>query len=156
MGKHTVDFDDYEERDATGYDGDEPKKGIYNGSLVTVKDHTSGAGNEGFEWVFEITEGDFSGWRGWVYSNNDSSKWKTQQIVKAITGGKTDKFVLDTEDNGKKTVKKAKPVRLRVINEKYEDERKGRIRVVLPSDDAAASSKKGKTKNEDEDDPFAD
>lgn len=151
MAKHKIDFDDYESREDTGYDGDEPKKGIYDGALITVKDHESAAGNEGFEWVFEITDGDFSGWRGWVYSNNDSSKWKTQQIIKAITGGKTDDFLLDTDDGGKKTVKKAKPVRLRIVNEKYEDERKGRIRVVLPGE---AST--GKGKKADKDDPFDD
>lgn len=152
MAKHKVDFDDYEERTG-GYDGEEPKKGIYNGELISVDDHESNAGNEGFEWVFEIKEGEFSGWRGWVYSNMDSSKWKTQQITLAISGGSKTGMTIDTDDKGAKTVKKAQPVRLRIVNEKYEDERKGRIRVVLPSEDAKPAKGKKKASS---DDPFGD
>lgn len=157
MGKYDVDFDDYEEKEGSGYDGDEPKKGIYDGKLVSLREHESSGGNEGLEWVFEITEEPYAGWRGWSYSNMDSAKWKTQQYVKAIQGGEEKKMALKPAEAGgdgsaSQTVKKAKPVRLRIVNEKYEDERKARIRMVLPTEGKGKS--KGKSKNSFEDSPF--
>lgn len=135
-----IDFDDYDESKASaGYNGDEPKKGIYDGKLVSFKEHTSSSGNEGLEWIFEITEGDFAGWRGWVYSNMDQAKWKTQQIATAINAGSKKKVKLvpagkDEDGRESKTVKKASAVRLVVRTEKYEGEMRGRIRTILPAD----------------------
>lgn len=146
--KYEVGFDDYEEREGSGYDGDEPKKGTYEGALVSLKEHTSAAGNEGLEWQFEITEEPYVGWRGWSYSNMDTAKWKTQQFTTAIAGGSKEKFVLqpaaDGEDGRESaTVKKAKPVRLVIRREKNpDDESVGRIRQVLPSEAAKAKKKK--------------
>lgn len=157
MGKYDVDTSDYDEsKDSGGYDGDEPRKGIYDGKLVSLKEHTSGGGNEGLEWIFEITEEPYAGWRGWTYSNMDSAKWKTEQMVHAIQGGKKGKMALkpaDEDGDGKTsgTVKKAKPVRIRIVSEKYEDEKKARIRTVLPME----SKTKSKNGSED-DDPFGD
>lgn len=145
MAKHKISFDDYEEREDRGYDGDEPKKGLYDARLVSVDDHESQSGNEGFQWVFEITDGEYKGWRGWTYSNTDSTMWKTQQIVKAISGQAKD-FTLDTEDHGAKTVKKSKALRMRLITEKYEGEPKARIRTLLPAE----------TSKDSDDDPFDD
>lgn len=161
MGKYDVDFDDYEERTG-GYDGEEPKKGIYPGRLVSLNEHTSGAGNESLQWVYEITEGDYKGWRGWVYSNMDSAKWKTQEMVVAISGGAKKAVSLKPgaagdreEGQNNATVKKAKPVRLRIISEMYEGEPKGRIRNVLPADASTGSSEDGeKKKKKKGDDPF--
>lgn len=150
-----VDFDDYEERESVGYNGPEPKKGIYDGRLVSFREHTSGAGNEGLEWVFEITEGEYAGWRGWVYSNMDRAKWKTQQIAKAIQGGSEKKVKLLPADEeadreeatvNNKTVKKASPVRLVIRQEKYEGEPRGRISTILPEEGSNDSG-------EDEDGP---
>jgi hypothetical protein len=154
-GKHEVDFDDYEEKEGSGYDGDQPLKGTFDGTLISLKEHTSGEGNEGYEWVFEITEEPFAGWRGWVYSNMDSSKWKTQQIVKAIQGGSETKMVLDPTDEGtdSKTVKKAKAVRLRMRKEKYEGEDRGKIARVMTSEGGGKKKKKGK-KDKKSEDPF--
>jgi hypothetical protein len=166
MGKYDVDFDDYEESTG-GYDGEEPKKGIYSGKLVQLNEHTSGEGNESLRWVFEITEGDYAGWRGYVYSNMTTAKWKTQEMTLAIAGGKKAKMSLKPGAEGKAdegresaTVKKAKPIRIRVINEMYEEERKARIRNILPakadksSKDAGdePDGKKGNKKKKDE--PF--
>lgn len=135
-----VDFDDYEERDSVGYNGEEPKRGIYDGKLVSFKEHTSSAGNEGLEFIFEITEGEYAGWRGWVYGNMDSAKWKIQQIATAINSGSKKKVKLipageDEDGRESKTVKKASPVRLVIRTEKYEGEPRGRIRTILPMDD---------------------
>ena len=132
-----VDFDDYEERDSTGYNGDEPKRGIYDGKLVSFKEHTSSAGNEGLEFIFEITSGEYAGWRGWVYGNMESAKWKVQQIATAINSGSKKKVKLlpageDEDGRESKTVKKASPVRLVIRTEKYEGEARGRIRTILP------------------------
>lgn len=156
MGKYDVDFDDYEEKSG-GYDGPTPPKGNYDGVLVSLREHTSGAGNETLEWIFEITEGDFKGWRGWYYSDMGNSKWKTQQITKAIQGGEEKKMSLDPVSEGgdgttSKTVKKANPVRLRLINETYEEERRAKIRAVMPSE--AGAAKKEKKKKKKGDDPF--
>lgn len=138
-----IDFDDYdEERASAGYNGEEPKKGLYDGRLISFKEHTSSSGNEGLEFIFEITKGEFKGWRGWVYGNVESAKWKVQQIATAINAGskKTVKLLPAAEDEdgtASKTVKKAKPVRLVVRQETYEGEKRGRIRTILPmeSDD---------------------
>ena len=156
-GKYDIDFDDYEEKEGTGYDGEVPKKGTYDGVLVSFREHVSSNGNEGFEWVFEVTEEPYAGWRGWVYSNMDSTKWRTQQIVKAIQGGAEEKMSLAPAPAGEdgtesKTVKKATPVRLRLGRETYEDEPRARIRTIMPNE--AKASKKKKKKDKDGDDPF--
>lgn len=152
--KHVVDFDDYEEKEGSGYDGEQPLKGTFDGMLVSLKEHTSGEGNEGYEWIFEITEEPYAGWRGWVYSNMDSAKWKTQQIVKAINGGAETKTVLDPTEDGtdSKTVKKAKAVRLRMRKEKYDGEDRAKIARVMVNESGGSTKKKGK--KEKSDDPF--
>lgn len=163
MGKYDVDFDDYEDKSGAGYDGEVPKKGNYPGKLVSLKEHTSGAGNEGLEWIFEITEGDYAGWRGWYYSDMENSKWKTQQIVKAINGGDEKKTSLDPSPTGKdgsdnKTVKKALPVRMRLTREMYDDgsgekEPRAKIRAIMPDEDVS-EKKASKKKKKKGDDPF--
>src|SRR3954454_20581882 len=139
MGKWDVDFDDYEDKSGAGYDGEVPKKGTYDAELVSLKEHTSGQGNEGLEWIFEIVEGEYAGWRGWVYSNMDTAKWKTQQITKAIQGGEEKPIKLapapeDGDGTTSKTIKKAKRVRIRTAQETYDDEKRAKIRVVMPAD----------------------
>lgn len=154
MGKYDVDFDDYEEKEG-GYDGPVPKRGTYPARLVSCKEHTSS--DTAIEWIFEITEGDFKGWRGWLYSDMENAKWKTQQIVKALNGGKESKFTVDPVENSEdgtksKTVKKAMPVKIRTRMEKYEEEDRAKIRTVMPDGDAA--EKKSSKKKKKGDDPF--
>lgn len=147
MTKYEVDFDDFEDR--AGYSGDQPKPGVYPADLVSFKGHTSAGGNEGFEWIFEVNGGPYQGWRGWVYSNLDAAKWKTQQILKAIQGGTEKKAVLDTSEKGAaRLVKVAKPVKVRTVMEQYQEENRAKIRVVM-ADDGPKS--KGRTEEDDSD-----
>lgn len=152
--KYDVGFDDYEEREGSGYDGDEPKKGTYEGKLVSLREHTTS--DTALEWQFEITEEPYVGWRGWTYSDMENAKWKTQQYVKAITGGKEENFSLKPVEAGgtgseSATVAKAKPVLIRIRREMYDDEPKARIQRIMPME--GATEKKGKKKKKDED-PF--
>lgn len=154
MGKWDVGFDDYEEREG-GYAGETPKRGTYDGVLVALAEHTSGEGNEGLEWIFEITDGEYKGWRGWTYSNMDSTKWRTQDIVFAISGGKKEGLKLDPAEEKKdgpksKTVKKAMPVRLHLVTEMYDDEKKAKIKTVLPNLKASEAKKDKKKKSSDD------
>jgi hypothetical protein len=160
MGKWDVDFDEYEEKSGSGYEGEVPKKGTYTADLVKLAEHTSS--DDALVWVFEITEGDYKGWRGWVYSNMSTAKWKTQQIVKAISGGQEKPLKLEpaekeAEGEKSKTVKKAKSVRIRLTTETYEDEKRAKIRTVMPLEksggSAGESKEKGKKKKKG-DDPF--
>lgn len=150
-------YDPEEERAGGGYDGDEPKKGVYEGELVTFNEHTSGEGNEGLRWGFRITEEPYQGWFSYVYSNLEGAEWKTKQIVHAISGidDRDVKLVPapEGEDGAESpTVQKARPVKLQVRREKSQsgdDEWYGRIRTVLPG----SGKKKGKKKSK-SDDPF--
>lgn len=151
MTKHKVDMGSYDEsKTGGGYGGAEPTRGIYKAALVSVADHESKQGNEGLEWKFEIKDGEFAGWRGYVYSDLGNSLWKTQQIVHSITGNADKDVTLDTDDDGAKMAKKAKPVMIRVVQEKYEGEPRAKIRVVMPLVDPAGAEDEG-----DESDPFA-
>jgi hypothetical protein len=144
--KWDVDFDDYEEREGGFYAGEEPKKGLYEGKLVVLEEHTTS--DDALHFVFEITEEPYAGWRGHLYSNMSSAKWKTQQIAKAIQGGEERKIVLDP-DKSDRVIAKAKPVMLLIRQEKYQDEMRGRIARVMATE---ATSVKGKKKSEPWDD----
>lgn len=144
MGKWDVDFDDYEEK--SGYLGEQPTPGLYEGKLVVFEEHSTS--DTALHWVFEITEDcDFKGWQGHTYSDLANAKWKTQQIAKAIQGGAEKKIALDPSKS-EKIIKAAKPVLMRVKNEKYEGETKGRLHLVLPLEKKA----KGKEPWDDDDD----
>lgn len=146
-GKWDVGFDGYEER--AGYNGPEPKPGIYEAKLHSLEEHDSQNSETSLHWIFEITEdGEYAGWRGHAYTNldEDSALWKTQQYVKAIQGGSETPMNLDPSKH-EAIVKKATPVLIRTKFEKYEGEDKARIRVVLPVEDGdAAPASKGKGK----------
>jgi len=147
MAKHKISMSDYDDsKDTGGYTGEEPRRGVYEGKMIHVKDHTSANGNDGFEWCFEITKGEFKGWRGYTYSNLETAMWKTRQIINAIFGKKD--VTLDTDEDGAKMVKKARPVSLRIKSEMYEGEKKGRLNAVLPLVDADDDD------DDDDDDPF--
>lgn len=152
MGAFKRDYGDVERREAgEGYSGDVPKPGIYEATLVSCKEHVSGAGNEGVEWVFQITEEPYSGWRGWVYTNDNTAAWKEVQILEAVgilTPGKDD---LNTTHE--KIVAKAKPCRVKVKNETYEGDKKGKITVILPP--KAEGKSKASIDGDDPDDPFS-
>jgi hypothetical protein len=152
VGSFKRNYGDVERREAgEGYAGDPPKPGIYEARLVSCKEHLSTAGNEGTEWVFEVTEEPYAGWRGWVYTNDSTAAWKEVQILEAVgilAPGKDD---LNTTHE--KILAKAKPCRVKVKNETYEGEKKGKVTVILPP--KADSKAKGSDDDDDsDDDPF--
>jgi hypothetical protein len=142
-----VDFDDYEEGYEV-YDGDAPPTGFHTFELVSYDQHTSQAGNEGLKWVFRLTEEPWEGWTRTVYSNLDpqSTKWKTQEIVKAIQGGKEAALKLGFSDAAKAALlKKAKPVRARVQWRKdsdREDENDLEIGRIIVLDEAKMAARR--------------
>lgn len=151
MGKFKKNYDNVERKEAgEGYSGDVPKPGIYNLALVSCKEHTSGAGNEGTEWVFEITDEPYAGWRGWVYSNDEGAAWKELQILEAI--GILKPGETEVNSTHEQILKKASNCRGRIKNETYEDEKKGKITTLLPQKDGEGGSKKKDKKKKD--DPF--
>ena len=118
MGKLIVDFDDYTPQQYDEYDGDEPRPGWYTFELQKVAWY--GEDQETIRWIFVIADGPYAGWAGFVYSNMDTTKWKTQETVRALQGGKESKVALDL-DNDKAVaafIKKAKRVRGKVENQK--------------------------------------
>jgi hypothetical protein len=142
------------------YSGDVPKPGIYDFYLKKVDDHEGGdaAGNK-LVWMFECTQEPYSGWAGWVYTNDDSTAWKEVQIFEALglLGPDDDSVDLTHEQ----IVAKAGPVRCKLINETYEDEKRAKIRTVLPPRDGQSkpssngkAASKGKKKKKDGDTPF--
>ena len=155
MGKFKRDYGEVERREFEGYDGEAPTPGIYDAKLVSSKEHTSSAGNEGTEWIFEITgkdgdESPFTGWRGYVYTNDNSAAWKEVQILEAVKILAPGKDSVSTTHE--KIVEKAKPCRIKVSNETYEGERKGKIKTILPAKEASTKAKSRKAADDDDDD----
>lgn len=159
MSKHEIDFDDYEEKGG-GYTGKTPKNGVYDAKVSTLEWRDS---KEDWAWTFDITDGPFTGWRGWVYTNETTSRWKLQQVLKAIQGGDEKAMTLDDSEKGcAATVRKAGPVRIQLRGEEYNDEQKAKIVRVLADDgesktpDSDGEDKKKKKKKKDKgggDDP---
>lgn len=85
-----INLDDAEVRDT--YDGDDPRPGFYTFELVAIAEHTSQAGNDGFRWTFVLRDDPlYDGWTRNVHSNldPDSTKWKTEELLLALKGGKS-------------------------------------------------------------------
>lgn len=117
-----IDFDDYEGDKFETYDGDDPPKGFYTFELVNYGEHESAAGNWGIRWVFRLVDEPYTGWTRMVYSNLDTTKWKTQELVKALMGGSEEKVKLSFSDKGKELfLKKVKLVRGKVQLRKDSD-----------------------------------
>lgn len=155
----------YQEVDRTrkageGYSGEVPKPGIYDAELVAADDHTSAGGNEGSEWIFRLTTEPYEGWQGWVYANDNTAAWKEVQILEAVGVLVPGKEMIET--TYEKIVAKAGPCRVRVRNETYEDEKRGKITTILPPKDGETSSgeaptggsKKKKKKSGSDESPF--
>lgn len=156
MGKFKRNYSDVDRsKGYTEYAGDPPKPGIYDGRLDKVSDHTSSEGNEGTEWIFQITEEPYEGWSGWVYTNGDGAAWKELQVLEAL--GIIEPGEDDVNTTHEKILKAAQPVRLKVVTEKYEGENRPKLRTVLAMPDGkgkgskAKKGKKGKVKS---DSPF--
>lgn len=127
--KTTIDFDDYEGQQYDEYQGDDPKPGWYTFELQRVG-YTDDS-EESLRWIFVIADGPYQGWAGFVFANFDTTKWKNQETLRAVQGGKEQKVSLDWS-NEKATaafVRKAKRVRGKV--ESYANKETGDIRLSL-------------------------
>jgi hypothetical protein len=137
------DYSDVPEREGGDiYDGPAPTPGLYQGKLSSVGQHTTT--EDSVVWTFDITEGKYAGWRGWVYTNSSAAKWKQQDILVALglmeKGGSCS---LSYEE----ILRKGGAVRLRVVAEPYNGETTAKIKTVLaPPEDAD-------TDDSDDDDP---
>ena len=149
-------YSDVDRSNEGGYSGDVPKPGIYDFKLHSVEEHTGGsAEGEKSVWVFECTEAPYAGWRGYVYTNDTSTAWKEAQILEAL--GILGKDSDEVDETYESIMKKAGPVRGRVKNETYEEEKRGRITTIMaPPDGAqpASASKEKKGKKKKGDSPF--
>lgn len=155
MGKFKHDGSSVDTSKSGGYDGEQPKPGIYPAKLVTCEEHTANSGTEGTHWVFELTEdaGPYEGWRGHVYTNDEGALWKQDQILVALGLQKPGGSYEGTHEG---IVKKAGPVRVKTNLETYEEEKRAKIRTVLAPEGgakAAKAEKAGKKKKKDEE-PF--
>lgn len=118
-----------------GYDGPPPPRGLYPAKLTSVGAHTTS--DTSIVWTFDITSGKYAGWRGWVYSDMDNSKWKTQNILVALG-------VIEPEGEINKTyeqiMKEAEDCRIQIITEDYQDELRPKVKNVLTASATTADS----------------
>lgn len=144
-------FNDTEYKESGGgYDGPDPATGLYPAKLTSVGRHENGSDETSMVWTFDITEGKYAGWRGWVYSDMANSKWKTQNILVALG-------VIEPNEEINKTyeqiMKEAQPCRIRTMSETYEGEARAKIRAFMKASEATASDDE---EDEEEDEDFQD
>ena len=153
MGKVKRSYKDVDRSEREQYSGEVPKPGIYDFHLKSVEDHTGGdAGGNKLVWMFVCDQEPYEGFAAWVYTNDDSTAWKEVQIFEALGLMSKDDDSVDLTHE--QIVAKAGPVRCKIINETYEDEKRGKIKTVLPPRDgqekpkgsgkASKAGKKGK------------
>lgn len=163
-GKITIPMSGYDPSKDAGYAGDPPRRGVYTFKLTDVGFHESSAGNNSIKWRFRIEDASspYNGWPyGEQYTNLESTLWKTQQILFALTG-KTEDADLDLSDSAageksrKKFIEAARLVRGQVTIEKGDEEYEDRARMgkVMPLDELAAKrlAKAATEEPDDEDD----
>lgn len=116
MGKVTIDFDDYEGSQYEEYQGDDPTPGWYTFELKKVG--YTDESEDSLRWIFEIADGPYAGWPGFVFANFGTTKWKNQETLRAVQGGKETKLSLDfaNEKQVAAFIRKAKRVRGKVEN----------------------------------------
>src|ERR1700754_110159 len=116
MAKTVIDFDDYEGDKYDDYTGDDPRPGWYTFELTKVAWY--GEDQESLRWIFVIADGPFAGWPGFVYGNFDSTKWKNQEVARAIQGGAEKPLAVDFDNERAVAalIKKAHRVRGKVAN----------------------------------------
>lgn len=142
------------------YNGDEPKPGIYDFHLKSVKEHTGGdSDGEKLVWMFVCDSEPYVGWAGWTYTNDSTAAWKEVQIFEAL--GLLAEGETEVDLTHEQIVAKGGPVRIKLGNEKYEGENKARIRTVMPPREgqekpssAGGKGKKGKGKKGKDSNPF--
>jgi len=146
MGKVKRNYKDVD-RDAERkeYNGDQPKPGVYDFYLKKVDDHEGGdsTGNK-LVWIFECTEDPYTGWAGWVYTNDESAAWKEVQILEAL--GLLAEGETEYDGSHEAMVKDGGPVRCRVANEKYDGDNRAKIRTIMAPRDGQEKPKAGGSK----------
>jgi hypothetical protein len=154
MGKFKHDGSTVDTSKGGGYEGEQPKPGVYPAKLVICEEHTSQSSDqEGTHWVFELTEdaGPYAGWRGHTYTNDAGALWKQDQILVALglqqPGGRF-------EGTHEGIVKKGGPVRVRTNLETYDEEKRAKIRTVLAPEGGAKAAKGEGKKKKKSDEPF--
>lgn len=141
-------FDDTEYKEqGGGYDGDPPPDGLYPMKLVSAKQHTTS--DTAIEWQFDIAEGKYAGWRGWMYSDLGSMKWKTQNILVALGLMEPEGEINHTFEA---IMKDAGPVRGRIKKEEYQDEYKPKLQGVLKATGTKTTADEEDEADEDFDD----
>ena len=131
---------EYKEQ-SVGYDGPPPPAGLYPMKLSSVGPHTTS--DTAIVWTFDINEGKHTGWRGWMYSDMDNSKWKTQNICVALG------LIEPNEDINltyEQILKQAGPVRGRIRLEEYNYEYTPKLQTVI----ASSGTPEADTDDEDE------
>lgn len=134
----------------SGYDGPQPPAGLYPMKLTSVGQHTTS--DTAIVWTFDITSGQYEGWRGWMYSDMANAKWKTQNIAVALGLIEPNEEISMSYEQ---ILKEAGPVRGRVVREEYEeaedekDRWRSKISSVIKATGTTAASD---DEDEDEDD----
>lgn len=161
-----VDLDEVEE--STAYDGDDPTRGFYTFRLLSVADHESQSGNAGIRWMFTLVDDPiYDGWTRSVYSNLETTKWKTEEIMLALAGGAKVKGTkkakvrlnLNSDADTAKYVKAAALVRGRVQRRKDSDPDDPEMELgkIIPLDpDKQAARKAALAEAEADEDDFED
>lgn len=145
MGSKTIiSFDDYNPPTYDEYDGDDPKPGWYDFDLQKMS--WASEDQDSIRWIFVIAEGPFAGWAGFIYGNFDSTKWKNQEVARAIQGGKETPLSVDL-DNDKSialVIKKAQRVRGKVelFTNKETGDQRLQLRKVRPLDGGSVKGNK--------------
>src|SRR3712207_3621738 len=129
MGKFKHDGSKVDTSKGGGYGGEQPKNGVYPAKLILCEEHENGEGAESTHWVFEITEGEYAGWRGHRYTNDEGAAWVADQILVALGLQEPGGSYSGTHEA---ITKKGGPVRIKTRSEVYEDERRAKIAFVLP------------------------
>lgn len=125
--KTVIDFDDYEPPQYEEYDGDDPRPGWYTFELSNV----GWSDDDTLRWIFLCVDEPYAGWPGMAYANFGTTKWKNQEVARAIQGGAEKPLSVDFESDAqvKALVKKAKRVRGKV--ERRRNPETGDERIVL-------------------------
>lgn len=145
-------FKDTEYKEQSGgYDGPPPPTGLYPMKLSSVGQHTTS--DTSIVWTFDVTSGKYAGWRGWMYSDMDNAKWKTQNICVALgLIEPNEEIAMSFEE----ILKKAGAVRGRVRTEEYNDEFRPKLQTVIAADPNATEAPEEDDEDEEEDEDFAD
>jgi hypothetical protein len=141
MAKRTVDFSDYQEPTYEEYTGEDPPANAWFTGKVVRGNYLEE--DDQVRFIVEIVDHpDFAGWgRGWYAPFEGNMKWKMQEIVRAIQGGKQTPVTIDWENDTAiaNWLKKAKPIKFQT--EKYNDAIK--IKKVRPLLDVAGGKAAG-------------